>query len=261
MIPLFVVVAMVEFTYGAQTVQLVLYSQGPLDLGEGGYGWLLAAAGAGGLLSATINGRLASSTRVSAIVVGAAALVCASQLIYAAVEVVLVALVVTVVGGAGMVAAEVVAETALSRIVPADVLGRVMGVFDALSVAAMVAGAVFAPILITWTTLTASFLALGALTLIVTLGCHARLRGLDVLSKQRADALSARVAAIEDLPITVGVPRLVVEQLASAVADLSAAGRRRRGRRRCARACLLRRGRRWRRRASSGPGGGTPRGG
>ena len=215
-IPLFVVVAMVEFTYGAQTVQLVLYSQGPLDLGEGGYGWLLAAAGAGGLLSATINGRLASSTRVSAIVVGAAALVCASQLVYAAVEVVLVALVVTIVGGAGMVAAEVVAETALSRIVPADVLGRVMGVFDAQSVAAMVAGAVLAPIVITWTSLTASFLVLGALTLIVTLGCLARLRGLDVLSKQRAEALSARVAAIEDLPIVVGVPRLVVEQLASA---------------------------------------------
>ena len=215
-IPLFVVVAMVEFTYGAQTVQLVLYAQGPLDLGEGGYGWLLAAAGAGGLLSATINGRLASSTRVSAIVVGAAALVSASQLIYAAVEVVLVAVAVTIFGGAGMVAAEVVAETALSRIVPADVLGRVMGVFDAQSVAAMVAGAVFAPILITWTTLAASFFVLGALTLIVTFGCLARLRGLDVLSKQRADALSARVAAIEDLPITVGVPRLVVEQLASA---------------------------------------------
>lgn len=215
-IPLFVVVAMVEFTYGAQTVQLVLYSQGPLDLGEGGYGWLLAAAGAGGLLSATINGRLALSTRVSAIVVGAAALVCASQLIYAAVEVVLVAVAATILGGAGMVAAEVVAETALSRIVPADVLGRVMGVFDALSVAAMVAGAVFAPIVIAWTSLTASFLVLGALTLIVTLGCLARLRGLDVLSKQRAEALSARVAAIEDLPIVVGVPRLVVEQLASA---------------------------------------------
>lgn len=215
-IPLFVVVAMVEFTYGAQTVQLVLYSQGPLDLGEGGYGWLLAAAGAGGLLSATINGRLALSTRVSAIVVGAAALVCASQLIYAAVEVVLVAVAATILGGAGMVAAEVVAETALSRIVPTDVLGRVMGVFDALSVAAMVAGAVFAPIVIAWTSLTASFLVLGALTLIVTLGCLARLRGLDVLSKQRAEALSARVAAIEDLPIVVGVPRLVVEQLASA---------------------------------------------
>ncbi len=56
-------------------------------------------------------------------------------------------------GGIGMVGCEVVAETALARVVPADVLGRVMGVFDALSVAAMVAGAVLAPVLITRTTL------------------------------------------------------------------------------------------------------------
>ena len=215
-IPLFVVVAMVEFTYGAQTVQLVLYSQGPLDLGEGGYGWLLAAAGAGGLLSATVNGRLASSTRVSAIVVGAAALVCASQLVYAAVEVVLVALVVTIVGGAGMVAAEVVAETALSRIVPADVLGRVMGVFDALSVAAMVAGAVLAPIADHVDDADGELPRARRADPDRHVGVPGRLRGLDVLSEQRAEALSARVAAIEDLPIVVGVPRLVVEQLASA---------------------------------------------
>ncbi len=143
-------------------------------------------------------------------------MVCASQLVYAAVEVVIVAVVVTLVGGAAMVAAEVVAETALSRIVSIDVLGRVMRVCDAVSLTAMIAGAVLAPIVITGTTLTTSFLALGSLSLIVTLVCSARLRGLDVLSERRAEALSARVAAIEDLSITVGVPRLVVEQLASA---------------------------------------------
>ena len=63
-VPLFVVVAMVEFTYGAQTVQLVLYAASRLDLGAGGYGYLLAAAGVGGLLSAIVNGRLATSTKV-----------------------------------------------------------------------------------------------------------------------------------------------------------------------------------------------------
>ena len=47
-IPLFVVVAMVEFTYGAQTVQLVIYADRSLGLGDGGYGLLLAACGVGG---------------------------------------------------------------------------------------------------------------------------------------------------------------------------------------------------------------------
>ena len=46
-----------------------------LGLGAGGYGVLLAAAGVGGLLSALVNGRLATSSRVSLVVVTAGALV------------------------------------------------------------------------------------------------------------------------------------------------------------------------------------------
>ena len=77
----------------------------------------------------------------------------------------------TVVGGAGIVACEVVAETALARIVPPTVSGRVMGVFDALSVAAMVAGAVLAPMLIDATSLRRASSSSAALTLLVTFGC------------------------------------------------------------------------------------------
>ena len=36
---------MVELTYGAQTVQLVVYAERSLDLGTGGYGVLLTALG------------------------------------------------------------------------------------------------------------------------------------------------------------------------------------------------------------------------
>src|SRR5215470_11736703 len=95
---LIVVVAMVEFTYGAQTVQLVVYARQSLGLGSGGYGVLLTAAGAGGLVSALINGCLATSRRVSLIIIIAGALACATQLAYAGVQVLAIALVVTVVG-------------------------------------------------------------------------------------------------------------------------------------------------------------------
>ena len=77
---LIVVVAMVEFTYGAQTVQLVVYATQSLGLGSGGYGVLLTAAGAGGLVSALVNGRLSTSRRVSLIVVVTGSLACATQL-------------------------------------------------------------------------------------------------------------------------------------------------------------------------------------
>jgi MFS family permease len=215
-VPLMLVVAMAELTYGAQTVQLVLYAEQRLDVGADGYGYLLAAMGLGGLLSAVFNGRLAASTKVAMIVVATGLAFCVTQLVYARVDLIAVALVATVIGGAGFVACEVVAETAVARVVATDVLGRVMGVFDAMSVASMVTGAVLAAVLVTTTSLRTSFVVLGAATVVATISCHRALRGLDVLSRRRAEVLASRLAVIEQLPITEGAPRLVLEQLAGA---------------------------------------------
>ncbi len=213
---LIVTVAMVEFTYGAQTVQLVVYAKHSLALGSGGYGVLLTAAGVGGLVSALANGRLATGRRVSLIVIVTGSLACATQFGYAAVQVPAIALAVTVLGSASLVSCEVVGETILARISPREALGRVIGIFEAASVAAMVAGAVLASVLVAFTSLRASLLILGAVALVVTLVCRLGLRGLDALSKQQADALASRVKVLEGLPVTVGVPQIVLEQLASA---------------------------------------------
>jgi carnosine synthase len=215
-LPLFVIVAMVELIYGAQTVQLVVYAAQALDLGDEGYGILLTAVGVGGLLSAIVNGRLASSRRVTLVVVTAGAVVCVTQLLYAGVSALTIALAVTVIGSAGMVSCEVVAETALARIVPGETLGRVVGVFDATMVAAMIAGAVLAPVLLEATSLDASFVILGAATLVVTLASRIGLRGLDAESGRRADALASRLAIVERLTVTRGVPQLMLERLAAA---------------------------------------------
>jgi MFS family permease len=213
-VPLILVVAMAELVYGAQTVQLVVYGVTELDLGSGGYGWLLAALGVGGVLSAVVNGRLAAGTLVSAVVSVSAALYCATQLVYAATDVVAVAVLGTVVGGAGFVTCEVVAETALARVVPDDTLGRVLGVMQGVSIAAMLAGAALAPVLINVTSLSTSFAVLGVATLVVVFGSRAALGGLDALSRERAETLASRVAVIDRLPLVTGVPRLVLEQLA-----------------------------------------------
>ena len=213
---LIVIVAMVEFTYGAQTVQLVVYATHSLGLGSGGYGVLLTAAGAGGLVSALVNGRLSTSRRVSLIVIVASLLACATQLAYAGVQVLTIALAVTVIGNAALVSCEVVGETALARIVPREALGRVIGIFNAVSVAAMVAGAVLAPVLVALTSLRASLLVLGAAAMLMTLVCGLGLRGLDALSARRAEALASRVEVLQGLPVTAGVPRIVLEQLAAA---------------------------------------------
>jgi MFS family permease len=212
---LIVTVAMVEFTYGAQTVQLVVYARQSLALGTGGYGILLTAAGAGGAASALVNGRLATRRRVTLIVIVAGALACATQLAYAGVRVLAIALAITVVGNACLVSCEVVGETVLARIAPREALGRVVGIFDAASVAAMIGGAAVAPVLVEFTSLRASLLILGAAAVLITLVSRLGLRGLDALSAQRADALASRVKVLEGLPVTVGLQQIVLEQLAS----------------------------------------------
>jgi MFS family permease len=213
---LIVAVAMAEFTYGAQTVQLVVYARQSLGLGSGGYGVLLTAAGVGGLVSAVVNGRLATGKQVSLIVIVAGSLACAAQLAYAGVQALTIALVVTVIGSAGLVSCQVVGETALARIVPRDALGRVIGIFSAGSRIAIIIGAVLASVLVASTSLRASLLTLGAAATLITLLCGLGLRGLDALNAQRAEALALRVNVLRDLPVTVGVPQIVLEQLASA---------------------------------------------
>ena len=213
---LFAIVAMAELTYGAQTVQLVVYADSSLGLGAGGYGYLLAATGLGGLLSVTVNSRLTRSSAVTRIVVITGVVACATQFFYAGTDFVWLALVVAVVGGMSLVACEVVAETTLARVVAPDLLGRVMGFYYSVSVAAMVAGAALASVLIDATSLRTSFLILGMAAVMVTLLSAAGLRGLDTRSKARADALASRVALISAVPLTRGVSQVVLEELAAA---------------------------------------------
>jgi MFS family permease len=215
-IPLFLLVAMVELTYGAQTVQLVVYAEQSLELGTGGYGLLLAGSGAGGLISALFNGQLATARRLTLVVVGAGALACGSQLVFAGTSWLALALAATVVGGAALVSCEVIAETVLARVVPSETLGRVAGLFTASGIGAMVAGAVLASLLVNATSLQGSFWILGAGALVVALSCSLGLRGLDEASRRRTEELASRIQIIEHLPLTAGVPQLVLERLASA---------------------------------------------
>src|SRR5207244_3352314 len=103
------------FTYGAQTVQLVVYVQQRLHLQADGYGYLLAALGAGGVLGATVSNRLASRRRITLPLMVAALVFVGSQLAYAGITVTGVAVAIGVLSGLGMVVSDVVSETAISR--------------------------------------------------------------------------------------------------------------------------------------------------
>lgn len=215
-VPLFLLVAMVEFTYGAQTVQLVVYAEESLGLGAGGYGLLLAGSGVGGLISAVVNAQLVTARRLTLVVVGTGALACGSQLVFGGTTWLALALVAAVVGGAALVSCEVIAETVLARVVPSETLGRVAGLFNASGIAAMVGGAVLASVLVGTTSVEGSFWILGGAALTVAVACSLGLRGLDEASHRRTEELASRLGIVEQLPITAAAPQLVLERLASA---------------------------------------------
>lgn len=210
-------------TYGAQTVQLVLYADSRLGLGADGYGYLLGASGAGGVLGAAVSNRLAARSRIAVVLAVAGVAFVGSQFVYAGVSLPAVAIATGVVAGLGMVVSDVVSEVAITRATTNEVMGRIFGALDGIAVGAMVLGAVVAAPLVSLVGLTTSFLVLGGVAVGGTLACLPVLLRLDRATAAQTDALAPVVAALSRLAIFTGASRAALEQLAGAAIRLPVA--------------------------------------
>ena len=211
------------FTYGAQTVQLVVYAQERLGLSSDGYGYLLASAGFGGVLGATVSNRLASRRRIAVPLTVGIVVFVGSQLGFAGVSVAGVAIAIGVASGLGMVAADVIAETAISRTASNEVMGRIFGAYDGISVGAMVLGAFVAAPLVKSTGIRTSLVILGCAAIGVALLCVPTLVGLDRVSARVVEVLEPRIEVLSKLAIFTGATRFALERLASAADEVSVA--------------------------------------
>ena len=127
--------------YGASTVIYVPLSE-HLGTGANGYSYLLAGAALGGVLAAGLANKLGSSSRLAPVILGSIALQSLPFAVTATVHAPVLAFILQVISGAGMIIVDVLAYTALQRDLPREVLGRVLGVFDAI-VLGFIAGASF----------------------------------------------------------------------------------------------------------------------
>ena len=116
--PFFVIVAMVELTYGAQTVQLVLYAEQVARSRRRGVRLPPGRRRPRRPAERARQRPAVDEPRVSGIVVGTGSGLLRDAAGVRGVGGVAVALVVTLIGGIGLVACEVVAETTLARVVP-----------------------------------------------------------------------------------------------------------------------------------------------
>jgi MFS family permease len=129
--------------YGVLTVLLLVVAH---RLGDGaqGYGLMLAGLGLGSVIATPLSARLARIERSGGVVGGALAAVGAPMFVLATTHQVAIAVAAVVVTGMGSVLVEVLADTALQRQLPAEVLGRAYGFAFPASLAGIVVGSLVA---------------------------------------------------------------------------------------------------------------------
>ena len=150
---------------GLLTVTLVLVSR-KLGAGNGGYGLLLGACGVGGVLGATLTGRMADSTRWRTTLIGALLLVAGMLVVLGSVPSFFEALVAALVGGGGLVVGEVLSETALPRMLDDDVLARAYGLVLPVSLGGIVIGSLLAGPLVSLLGVAGTLTATGMIVLV-----------------------------------------------------------------------------------------------
>lgn len=150
--------------YGMLTVTFVLVSR-RFGAGDAGYGLLLAAFGVGGVIGATLIGRLAVPSRWRSTLTIALLLVATSLLVLGTALSLVQALAASLLGGGGLVVGEVLCDTALPVLLDDAVIGRAFGLALPVSISGIAAGSLVAGPLVTVAGTTGAF-AVAATTVI-----------------------------------------------------------------------------------------------
>ena len=210
-----------SFVYGTDTVLFVVISRDQLGTGSTGYGYLLAGLGIGGILITGLMNRIAAARQLGAIIVAGMAVYCLPTALLTIVHAPWIAFLVEVVRGAGTIIVDVLAITALQRLVKPDVVARVFGVFFALVLAAVSLGALLMPILLGVVGLTTTLLIMGFAIPVLSLASYPLLRALDARALGEVSALEPIVATLQGLDIFAGATRTALERLARAASEES----------------------------------------
>jgi MFS family permease len=208
-----------SFVYGTDTVLFVVVSKNQLGTGSTGYGYLLAALGVGGIAMAGFMNRIAASRRLGAIIVIGMALYCLPTALLTIVHSPYIAFLLEVIRGGGTIVVDVLAITALQRLVNPDVVARVFGVFFALVLAAISLGALLMPILLGSVGLNTTLLIMGFAIPALSLAAYPWIRVLDTRAQRELSALEPRIAVLQSLDIFAGATRAALERLARSAVE------------------------------------------
>jgi len=195
---------------GALGVLVVVIALRLLDIGDGGVGYLNSALGVGGLVGAAValalvgRNRLAGDFGVGAVLWGIPLLVIGFFPEPA------VALAMFGLLGLGNTLVDVSALTLLQRSVADEVLARVVGVVEGLTVGAMALGALVAPVLVSTLGTRAALVATGLFLPVLVGLCWPRLAAID----RSAHVPARQLELLRAIPIFAPLPPTTIEHLA-----------------------------------------------
>jgi MFS family permease len=211
-------IAAQTFVRGCLNVLIVVTAFRVLDANAGAVGYLTAAIGVGGLLGAV--GAFSLESRRLAVAFGAAlvfwglpiALMASSSFLAAAL------LLLAVVGAANSIE-DVAAFTLLQRIVPDDVLTRVLGVTWGLAMGGVALGSLAAPAFVALVGPRAALVVVGAILPLLALLVWRRLVEID----RSAPGPAAELALIDSVPMLAPLSLAAKEQMAKMLVPVSIA--------------------------------------
>jgi hypothetical protein len=206
---------------GAFNVLVVVFALELLDIGSGGLGALESAVGVGGLVGAVAAALLVGQGRISkqfavGMVLWGVPIALMGIFPGSALALALLLLV-----GIGNTIVDVTDLTLLQRAVPDEVLARVFGAVNTITIASMALGSIAAPILVETIGIRAALIASGGVLPVLTALVYGRLSALDrgaIVSTGDLELLRAN-------EIFAPLPQAMVELLAAHLAPVrSAAG-------------------------------------
>ena len=205
--------------YGEEIVLYSLAATERLGLGEAGIGYMFAATGIGGILAAGLTSRFGGRSRQGVALAISAVISAVPMMIIAFVTSPILAYALLLVEGVGFILGDVLGMTMLQRLLPGDVLGRVLGVLDSLMVAGVLVGSVLAPVLVHTLSLEAALVIGAGLLAIPGLLVLPWARAIDRRTAERFALLAPRVALLERVGMFEAASRQTLEALAEAASE------------------------------------------
>ncbi len=199
--PLLATRTVTAVVYGVDIVLLAVVATEQLRQGTTGYGWLLAAAGTGGLVAAVSLRRGTSLSSLTVPSVAGVTLYAVPLLVFVVEPALGAGLAAQLVRGFGFVLVSAAVIAGLQRSVPGEVSTRVFGLTHVWVLVGTSVGAVSAPLLLSALGLTRTLVVMAVLPLLVQLVLAPALARFDREGASAVAALDPRVDALRQLAL------------------------------------------------------------